>query len=362
MNKIPVIVLSGFLGSGKTTLLLSLIQYTFQRQLKPGILINELGKNDVDGEIVTDGETKIKVEKLLDGCICCNKKSEISASIEQLLLQFPDIIFIELTGVANPEEIADALTEPVLVGKVHLHRIITVLDAENVLEYNNIFASDRELIYTLRRQIEVADQLVVNKTDLISNKEQAKIEKAIRKQNPQAPIEYTTFSKIDLAMIADEAVAAKADRNPTRPNRTKEEEFAQQQQQQHRLSHNTHTHEHKYDHKHDRHPLSFSRLKTTTMMLSDQASLSPKEIERFFKRWKSVLLRAKGYIPLSGEKTLYAKGGLSLVQWAGGRMRIESSPYAGQPYLVLIGLDMEPELIQQDFERLHSERYNGKQV
>lgn len=155
--KAPVIVLSGSLGSGKTTLLIRLIEEAKRRGLRPGVLMNELGKYDVDGHIVGDTDSGIPMEKLLDGCICCSKKGELVGCIGSLLWRIPDVIFIELTGVVNPEEIADTLTEPELIDKVTLHRIVTILDAENSLDYNSIFAFDKALVHTLRRQMEVAD-------------------------------------------------------------------------------------------------------------------------------------------------------------------------------------------------------------
>jgi G3E family GTPase len=163
--KVPVIVLSGFLGSGKTTLLLRLIEESGKRHLQPGILMNELGKHDVDGQILLNFSPELSLEKLLDGCICCSKKSEVADSLSNLLRKKPDVIFIELTGVANPEEIADCLTEPQLLNKMYLKQIITILDAENILDYNSIFSTDTNLRHTLRRQMEVADVLIINKVD-----------------------------------------------------------------------------------------------------------------------------------------------------------------------------------------------------
>src|SRR5690348_15993733 len=125
--KVPVFVLSGFLGSGKTTLLQQLIKEAGRHGLKPGILMNELGKQDVDGHILADALPGISLEKLLDGCICCSKKSEVADSLITLLQKNPDVLFIELTGVANPEEIADCLTEPQLMHKLYLYQIITIL-------------------------------------------------------------------------------------------------------------------------------------------------------------------------------------------------------------------------------------------
>ncbi|UUZ78801.1 hypothetical protein LJK88_26340 [Paenibacillus sp. P26] len=114
------------------------------------------------------GEAKA-IQKLLDGCACCSKNSELANGLNKLQQQKPDVIFIELTGVANPEEIADALAEPVLLRSMQLKQIITVLDSENVLDCNSVFSSDKQLVHTLRRQIETADFIIVNKTDLVSS-------------------------------------------------------------------------------------------------------------------------------------------------------------------------------------------------
>lgn len=74
--KTPVIIISGFLGSGKTTLLLELIKTLHGRNLGPAILMNELGKADVDGRILSEAVQGLPLEKLFDGCICCSKKAK----------------------------------------------------------------------------------------------------------------------------------------------------------------------------------------------------------------------------------------------------------------------------------------------
>lgn len=91
--KIPVIVLIGFLGSGKTTLLLRLIEEAKRLGLEPGILMNELGKYDVDGHIISDFNPGIAVEKLLDGCICCSKKWQAFDKPDSIILYFLIVIF-----------------------------------------------------------------------------------------------------------------------------------------------------------------------------------------------------------------------------------------------------------------------------
>ncbi|MCD8509875.1 MAG: GTP-binding protein [Bacillus sp. (in: Bacteria)] len=209
MGKIPVFVLSGFLGSGKTTLLKQLLQRCEERGITPAVLMNEIGKTDMDGEIILEKNKQQIVEKLLDGCICCSKKSDVTDSILKLLQKKPDVIFIELTGVANPEEVVDSLTEPKLIDYLYLDKVITVLDGEHVLEYNSIFESVRELVRTTRRQIEVADVLIVNKVDLIYASHKEKISKVIKKQNPVSPVYFTTYSEVDMDILLGAVLAEK---------------------------------------------------------------------------------------------------------------------------------------------------------
>jgi G3E family GTPase len=201
MSKVPVIILSGFLGSGKTTLLLRLLKEMGIRRLKPVVLMNELGQHDVDGGLIHSGFPGTELEKLLDGCICCSKKVEISQSIKRLLKKQPDILLIELTGVANPEEVADALTEPGLLHIVELKHIVTVLDAEWFMDNNSIFNRDLALVHTLRRQIEVADTVLVNKIDLVTPFKLPRIEKAVKKQNDTAAIYFTKQSEMNVEGI-----------------------------------------------------------------------------------------------------------------------------------------------------------------
>ena len=182
---IPVVVLSGFLGSGKTTLLLRLLKHANDNGLRASVLMNEVGKVDVDGVLVSSSTANQIMESITEGCLCCTKKSELAGCLERLALQRPDVIVIELTGVANPEEIAEAMTEPSIIGKVTLHRIITVLDAEHALDYDRIFSSDRELVRTLRKQIEVADSVIANKADLISDRTKAKVERDRERTEPR---------------------------------------------------------------------------------------------------------------------------------------------------------------------------------
>lgn len=334
---IPVLILSGFLGSGKTTLLLELLAEARSRGLLPGILMNELGKMDVDGEIVGEA-SQVSVAKLLDGCVCCSKKSELSASIQELLRQKPDVLLVELTGVANPEEVVDALTEPALLGRVRLKQIVTVLDAEYTLEYNSIFSSDKDLVRTLRRQMEVADLIVVNKTDLVDAHTLQKIEKTVRKHNPLAPLLYTQRSKLDPDILLrgiERAPIPEGTPQARQPFRVVKGVAAGSRIKESAPEEAAH-----------RHQASFSRVRTFTLRAPADFCLPHALLEQFLGQWGNRLLRAKGYLAQPGNSSR------RLMQYAGKRITWSSSTYQGEPYLVLIGMDLEESELLMEWEDL----------
>lgn len=337
MSSIPVLILSGFLGSGKTTLLLRLLQDAQHKGLKAAILMNELGKQDIDGHLLKARLPDSEVERLFDGCICCDKKSEVNECMLRLIEREPDVIFIELTGVANPEEIADSLTEPRLLQRTRLKHIVTVLDAENVLDYNSIFSADRQLVETLRRQMEVADHIIVNKVDLVTPGTLDKIKKAVQKSNPEAVITQTSYSEMRTALLFD-GIAPIVYGGPSSP---RVRFRVQPGSAAHRSGH---VHEHEHEHEHD-HKRSYSRLQTVSLPYSPERPLSTKQIERFIKSVNG-LLRAKGYLTAEGAAST------SLVQFAGKRIQWSPVVYTGDQYLVLIGIGLDEKNILKHWNLL----------
>ncbi|AMA73353.1 MULTISPECIES: CobW family GTP-binding protein [Aneurinibacillus] len=351
MTRIPVIILSGFLGSGKTTLLLRLLHEATGRNLQPAVLMNELGTIDVDGRLInaTMQENQV-LEKLLDGCICCSKKSEVVESMEKLLHKRPDVIFVELTGVANPEEVVDLLVEPQLKEKVRFHSILTTIDSYYYLEYTSIFEIDRQLVRTVKRQVKVADMIIVNKTEGMKENHKNKLLKALRKQNDCSPILFTTYSDIDLAPVfdiierqepintADLSVQDLADLEVAAHESGHHYEKGQK--------HSEHAHVHLHAHRHEQEDANGSYSRVQTFTLPATGTVQQKKLERFLKSYHPRLLRAKGYL------TVESKTGIYLMQYAAKRTEWEAVENTGECYLILIGIDLPMEEMRQKWKEI----------
>ncbi|MGQ3480300.1 CobW family GTP-binding protein [Paenibacillus sp. TY11] len=363
MNKVPVILISGFLGSGKTTLLLRLLAHTRQIPLRAAVLMNEMGEYDVDSAIISEEMPDVTVEGLLEGCICCSKRNELAGALHTLLSQEPDLIFMETTGVANPEQVLEELRSPLLADRLYLVHSISVVDAELFHEYNSRFTADKELVRTLHGQLRTADFIVVNKMDVVSSREVTKVVKSIRKLNDTAKLQTTEYSRVDLEpllepVLASVFVAAKpvpvsqpapAQAQPTDVGASSVPIPAKSIVRSGSVSRSTafkvisaHSHNHSHDPNQSH---SFSRLESLTLHQYSPQPLEKQRLESFLTGLGSSLLRAKGYCVLPQEGTM-------LLQFSGNHLEWQPTALpVSQGYVTLIGEQLDKVSIADQWEQ-----------
>ena len=104
---------------------------------------------------------------------------------EILATAAPDQIIIETTGVADVPPIVAGLEAIDLAADA----IITVVDAESFLNIEK-----REPVVT--RQVRAADFIVLNKGDLVDGRALQKLERRIRRANPDAAIVPTCWGQV----------------------------------------------------------------------------------------------------------------------------------------------------------------------
>ena len=191
-----IYILSGFLGSGKTTLLKQLLAEEKKQDRKVAVMMNELGKVSIDSDAVGDG---VSLKELLDGCICCTIQDKLESQLQELLLvDKPEVIYIETTGAAHPVEVLDAILSPLFADKMVVKGIITIVDGKRWLHRSSLTPQVQQLIL---EQVRHADLLVINKTDELTEEEQSKLLMEIQSLNPHAFALLTTFAKVPMGKI-----------------------------------------------------------------------------------------------------------------------------------------------------------------
>ena len=193
-RKIPVTVITGYLGSGKTTLLNHIL--TGQQGRKVAVIVNEFGEVGIDGQLIEhDGQEQLI--EFNNGCLCCTVRGDLVETIGKLRQRAGelDAILIETTGIADPAPVASTffVSEEVRAD-TRLDAFVTVVDAVN-LEKN------LEQSVEAQEQVAFADIILINKTDLASEEQLARIERRVRTLNPLARLHRSAHSVVDLDLI-----------------------------------------------------------------------------------------------------------------------------------------------------------------
>ncbi|MGE4296528.1 MAG: GTP-binding protein [Desulfovibrionaceae bacterium] len=296
-----LIVLTGFLGAGKTTFLRGFLDYQEGMNRFVAVIQNEIGETGLDGKLL---DREYAVTEIDEGCVCCSLAGNIRVAVHQIMQRFhPDCIVLETTGLANPHNLLDEVGA--LDDLVRFDSVTCVADASNVETCLDVYD-------VATGQIEAADIILLNKTDLVDEATRARVEARLRAINPAAPIVATVRGDVNPALLYGVSPQEYAGREALSPRRGRIDPSPRAM----------------HAHAHD----GLSSVKIDLGAAMDK--------EAFMHRLQALpdtVFRAKGIVSLAGHAAPV------LLQYVAGRYEMSEyvNPTMAERFLVLIGRGIE---------------------
>jgi G3E family GTPase len=260
---LPVLLLTGFLGSGKTSTLQHWLAHTDVPLKRTAVIINDFGAMNVDAALLA--RRQLELRSITGGCVCCQSFEDLVAQVGALA-ENPeiDLLWIETSGLADPEEVFDHLSGPELHARTAIRRLILVVDGSD-------FPCSWRGRAVQEEQVRYADLILLNKTDRIDDQARQRVEISLRRLNPAAQIVTTHHGEIDPALLSGKGTSALT---------------------------SSHEHGHSHFHDHEAHEHDEEELPhaASTLFLPLSEPVSRNTFQRFLGSLPNSVFRAKGFI------------------------------------------------------------------
>jgi G3E family GTPase len=349
-TKTPVTVLTGYLGAGKTTLLNRILTESHGKTY--AVIVNEFGEIGIDNDLIVGADEE--VFEMNNGCVCCTVRGDLIRVVSGLMKRKGgfDGIIVETTGLADPGPVAQTFfVDDDVRAKTELDSVTTVVDAKHL----PLRLKDSK---EAAEQIAFADQIILNKTDLVSEGELAEVEKAIRTLNPMAPIRRAERSNVPLDAILGRhafdltrVTELQPDfLNPAHgePGHVHDED-CDHDHDHHHHDHDDHHHDHGHAHIHDHVAESGIR----SIALSADRPIDANRVTAWLNNVLQVqgpdILRAKGILDIKGEDRRLVFQAVHMIlegdfqgEWKPGDNRYSR--------LVFIGRNLQEDALRAGFE------------
>jgi G3E family GTPase len=198
--RIPVTIVTGFLGAGKTTLLKHFL--ATPEGAGTAVVVNEFGAVGIDDALLRGSADETVL--LGNGCVCCHTRTDLQNVLRRLVTErdrgvIPDFrrIVIETSGLADPGPILQTFaTDRALGDSFHLEVIAAVIDAATA-------AATLDWSVEARKQVILADTLIVTKADLAGPAETENLTTRLRTLNPRAALATAINGALDSRCLTE---------------------------------------------------------------------------------------------------------------------------------------------------------------
>lgn len=184
------VMIGGFLGAGKTTAVARFARRLTDQGKRVGLICNDQSSGLVDtGFLRAKG---FRVEEIPGGCFCCRFNSLLEAARKLTRETRPDLFLAEPVGSCT--DLVATVSYPLrrIYGDEFSIAPLSVLvdpgRAARIFGLEAGRAFSEKVVYVYRKQLEEADVIVVNKTDLLTAAQRERLASALRESFPRAAL------------------------------------------------------------------------------------------------------------------------------------------------------------------------------
>ena len=385
IDKIPVLLLTGYLGSGKTTLLNRILSN--RKGIRFAVIVNDIGEVNIDATLIQKGgivaEQDDNLIALQNGCICCSLKMDLVQQLRDLCAADSfDYIVIEASGICEPAPIAQTICSynSLIASSSHclspkLDAVVTVVDALRLRDefsagddLQKYCVKEEDIAALVVEQIEFCNLILLNKVSMVSAEEREHIHAIIRAIQPKAQIIDCDYCDVPFAEILDtelfdfEQVATSAAWIQGVEGNVDNHEH-HEHQHHHEHDEHGHCHEHHYgDHEcddphcccHHHHHNHGDEYGISTFVYYRREPMSLNRFDEFVARhWDKGIIRCKGMCYFEEEYDM-----CYIFEQAGKQFDLKQagSFYATMPEEELMQMIVQDPMLQRDWDERYGDR------
>ena len=215
-NRVPVVILNGFLGSGKTTLFRKLLSQAKKKEIAVCGIVNDMSELDVDGELIGGTEAVEHNRYILESihdCVLSSKKGieRLDEALNKLLsTQNPELVIIETSGSCHPMPLIEYFEQQSQAMLTGVFALVDSLMLSHDYQYGkdlfprmqqNLVQGKRDTVNLLVEQIMFCSHLILTKEDRIPEGKLASIAGYIQELNPYVSAHSVRFGKLAIESL-----------------------------------------------------------------------------------------------------------------------------------------------------------------